>query len=1127
MSTNAAQLKGKLNSFKSELKYSNVGLFTLQETHYATKGKVKIEGFEIFEAIRKKVKGGTMIGAHKGLKPVLITEYNEEFELLVIEIKIANKEIRIMSGYGPQETWPEQQRTPFFLALEEEIVKAELEGKSILIELDANSKLGKDLIPGDLHTQSENGKLLAGIITRHSLVIGNSMDVCKGLVTRKRMTKSTTEKSVIDFVILSEDLRKDVDCILIDDERKHVLTRITKNKSGVVKVESDHNVIFTKLKMQWDKKVCQQRRELFNLKNAECQKAFKEATTIENNNYYLSSVFDEKCDINIVTEKFMKRLQKIISKCFRKVRIKEKIDHEKEELYKKWKNLKKNLDDSNKIEFEEIERELAVKYAHEFFEKIKKETDGIDCEDGGQNSGQLWNLKKQIFPKSRDPPTAMVDPDSGNLLTNEEKIEEAAIKVYKQRLRNRPINENIEHIKDAKEILCKKLLKIASSKKTPAWTMKDLDVVLKNLKKQKSRDPYGLANELFLPEVAGNDLKLAILRLMNRIKEDQKYPRCLELCNISSIWKNKGSRNSFESYRGIFRVTVFRSILDRLIYNDEYKNLDKNLTDSNVGARKSRNIRDNIFVVNAILNSVKRDSENAIDCQIYDIEKCFDSLWLDEVINCLFEAGLQNDKLPLLFLENYNAEVAIKTNERMSRRVSIQNIIMQGSVWGSLCCVILMDKLGKLLYRDKPELLYYYKGLVGTPPLQMVDDILGIQKCNNKSLQLNTAINTFVNLEKLKLSKKKCNNIHVGAKNMQCPPLTINGSEMHNSEQEKYLGDILDKKGTCRPNIENRKLKGYSISSSILAIVNEIPLGHWKIKAGLSLRQAMLLNGILFNSEAWQGPETKHITLLEKVDEALLRGILGAHPKIPLEALYLETRSIPIRFVVASRRILYLHTILQKDRNEMILKIFEAQKMKPSPGDFIDLVKNDFETIGWKITEEEIRNLSKQNFKKIVKSKISNAAFIYLKDMKKTHSKMNNVHYDKFEISKYLNSPLFSRNDRFLLLALRTRTLRGIRSDFPGLYKDRMCPLGCGDLDTIPNILTCSILKNLHKSDGVAIGKLQYEDIFSNDIQKQKQVTDLCDKLLETRNRIISDSLPVACTGPLQSMPTLQSHPVL
>ena len=99
--------------------------------------------------------------------------------------------------------------------------------------------------------------------------------------------------------------------------------------------------------------------------------------------------------------------------------------------------------------------------------------------------------------------------------------------------------------------------------------MKDLDKVLKKLKKQKSRDPLGLANHIFCPEVAGDDLKRAILKLMNSIKEEQKYPECLEVCNISSIWKKKSSRQEFDSYRGIFRVTVFRSILDSLIYNDE------------------------------------------------------------------------------------------------------------------------------------------------------------------------------------------------------------------------------------------------------------------------------------------------------------------------------------------------------------------------------------------------------------------------------------------------------------------------------------------------------------------------------------------------------------------------------
>ena len=119
---------------------------------------------------------------------------------------------------------------------------------------------------------------------------------------------------------------------------------------------------------------------------------------------------------------------------------------------------------------------------------------------------------------------------------------------------------------------------------TPPWTMSNLEKVLKHLKKDKSRySRYSrYSNEIFRPEVAGDDLQLAILKLMNKIKQEQIYPDCLEICNISSIWKKKGSRNDFDCYRGIFRLTIFRSILDRLIYNDEYSIIDSNLADFNV-----------------------------------------------------------------------------------------------------------------------------------------------------------------------------------------------------------------------------------------------------------------------------------------------------------------------------------------------------------------------------------------------------------------------------------------------------------------------------------------------------------------------------------------------------------------
>ena len=97
----------------------------------------------------------------------------------------------------------------FFLALEEEIVKAELAGKSILIELDANSKLGPQWIPGDMHPLTENGRIPAGIIDQHGLVLGNSLEHCTGLVTRKSVTRNATEEeSNIDFVIMQLSLLK-------------------------------------------------------------------------------------------------------------------------------------------------------------------------------------------------------------------------------------------------------------------------------------------------------------------------------------------------------------------------------------------------------------------------------------------------------------------------------------------------------------------------------------------------------------------------------------------------------------------------------------------------------------------------------------------------------------------------------------------------------------------------------------------------------------------------------------------------------------------------------------------------------------------------------------------------------
>ena len=82
-----------------------------------------------------------------------------------------------------------------------------------------------------------------------------------------------------------------------------------------------------------------------------------------------------------------------------------------------------------------------------------------------------------------------------------------------------------------------------------------------------SKDPCGQPDEFFKPSIAGEGLIKALTKLMNKRKENpQQYPIAMHLCNVTTIYKNKGDRSSFDSHRGVFRTTVLRNIFDRLIY---------------------------------------------------------------------------------------------------------------------------------------------------------------------------------------------------------------------------------------------------------------------------------------------------------------------------------------------------------------------------------------------------------------------------------------------------------------------------------------------------------------------------------------------------------------------------------
>ena len=90
-----------------------------------------------------------------------------------------------------------------------------------------------------------------------------------------------------------------------------------------------------------------------------------------------------------------------------------------------------------------------------------------------------------------------------------------------------------------------------------------------------------------------------------------------------------------------------------------------------------------------------RGKEECIDIQIYDLEKAFDALWLNECMNDLFDTRREdhrNDKIALSYESNKNNLVAVNTAVGMTERINIPEIV---GTWGPVLCSNTVDTIGK------------------------------------------------------------------------------------------------------------------------------------------------------------------------------------------------------------------------------------------------------------------------------------------------------------------------------------------------------------------------------------------------------------------------------------------------
>ena len=259
----------------------------------------------------------------------------------------------------------------------------------------------------------------------------------------------------------------------------------------------------------------------------------------------------------------------------------------------------------------------------------------------------------------------------------------------------------------------------------------------------------------------------------------------------------------------------------------------------------------------------------------------------------------------------------------------------------------------------------------------------------------------------------------------------------------KYLGNILSTKGGIDETIVDRRNKGWGRISTILGILSEFQMGDHKLEAGLLMREAILISGLLYSAETWSGVSERQISRLEVVDNALLVRLTGGHSKCASEYNHLETRTVKLRHHLTYLRLLYHHHILTRDKNETISKIYYKQKEENCKGDWFQSLKKDFEFIKRDMDESKIADTPKSLYKKEIWSLVRKSAFEYLMKLKSTHTKLDKVTYTQLKLQAYLTSSLITQKQKELLYLMRANCYN-VKCNFKKLYRNNLaCVLGC------------------------------------------------------------------------------------
>ena len=259
--------------------------------------------------------------------------------------------------------------------------------------------------------------------------------------------------------------------------------------------------------------------------------------------------------------------------------------------------------------------------------------------------------------------------------------------------------------------------------------------------------------------------------------------------------------------------------------------------------------------------------------------------------------------------------------------------------------------------------------------LAYIDDIADVNSSCEDAEKSHANAELFAKKKKLGYSVEKCKTMIVNKKKAdQDPNLFIKGEKIDVVSLIKYLGDIFNSKGNNADLKDDRLKRATATMVSIEAFMRDTSLGMYTICVYLILHCAIFLPSVLFNSQTWTNISGKDLCKLKVSQQRFLQKVVGVK-QVANSFLFLELGVLPIKYELHMRQLSFLHHIINLDEIDPVKQVWRNQQALPRHRNWWSNIEELMEKYSLIMSEEEIKAMSKEVFKKRVKKAIVHTAF--------------------------------------------------------------------------------------------------------------------------------------------------------